>query len=59
LILPSLEIVVAFNHSIRYDDEWFDELDELDRVRRILTDLESETDPLVAAANAMSRIAHS
>jgi hypothetical protein len=29
---PSLCIIVAINHSIRHDDEWFGDPDELDRI---------------------------
>jgi prophage maintenance system killer protein len=57
LRLPTLAIVVAINHSIRQDDEWFDEPDELDRIERILTDLSAEEDSVVAAAMAVGRIA--
>jgi hypothetical protein len=32
LRLPSLCIIVAINHSIRHDDEWFGDPDELDRI---------------------------
>ena len=38
-------MVVAFNHSIRHDDEWFDEPDELNRIERLLEQLEDETVP--------------
>ena len=51
--------MVAFNHAIREDDEWFDEPDELDRVQRILDEVADETDPVVAAALAVSRLAQS
>jgi prophage maintenance system killer protein len=57
LKLPSLELVVAFNASIRHNDEWFEEADDLDRIQRILSDLQNATDPLVVAAIATSRIA--
>ena len=48
---------MAFNASIRHDDEWFEESDDLDRIERILSDLRNAIDPLVAAAVATSRIA--
>ena len=57
--IPSLEVVVAFNHTIREADEWFDEPDELDRVKRLLDRLADETDPVVAAALRVSRLAQS
>lgn len=57
--IPSLEVVVAFNHSIRKADEWFDESDDLDRVEGILSRLADESDPVVAAALGMSRLAQS
>ena len=33
LRLPTLAMVVAFNQSVRNDDEWFDEPDELETSR--------------------------
>jgi hypothetical protein len=45
LRLPNLAIIIAINESVRHDDEWFDEPDELERVERLLGQLQSETDP--------------
>jgi hypothetical protein len=59
LRVPSLETVVAFSRSIREADEWFEEPDELDRVGRILDQLVDETDPVVASALSVSRLARS
>ena len=57
LNIPGLEVVVAINASVRHDDEWFDDVDDLDRIEKILTDLQAESDSLIAAAIATSRIA--
>ena len=57
--LPSRELVVAFNAAVRHNDEWFEEEDDLDRLDWILEELQTELDPLVAAATATSRIARS
>ena len=57
--LPNLAIVLAINASIRHDDEWFDEPDEVERILRLLNHLEDETDPVSAAAIAVERIARS
>ena len=57
--LPSLQIAVALNASVREADEWFDEPDELSRVEAILASLFDETDPVVAAAAVLSRITRS
>jgi prophage maintenance system killer protein len=59
LILPNLDEVVAINASVRRDDEWFTDDDDLDRVRNIIHGLHTESDPLTAAAFATSRIARS
>lgn len=55
--IPSLEVVVAFNHSIRGVDEWFDQPDEFHRVERLLDQLAVETDPVAAAALSVSSLA--
>ena len=57
MILPSLGIVVAINHAVRQQDEWFDEPDEIHRVQAILAVAAQFSDPLVAAAGLASRIA--
>jgi prophage maintenance system killer protein len=49
--------VVAINHVVRRDDEWFDEPDELDRVARALAAIERIEDPVEAAAILAFRIA--
>lgn len=59
LNLPSLTLIVAINASVRHDDEWFDDVDDLDRIETIIGDLQTESDPLIAAAIATSRIARS
>lgn len=48
---------MAFNASVRADDEWFDDPDELERVERMLDGLSNQKDPVVAAAKALSKIA--
>ena len=50
---------MAINSSIRHDDEWFDEPDEIDRIERLLDQLATEVDPIVAASIAVARIARS
>ena len=52
-------MVLAINHTIREDDEWFDEPDDVERVEKILSRLLEETDPVVAAALSVSRLATS
>jgi prophage maintenance system killer protein len=51
--------VVAFNRATRGDDEWFDEPDDLERVRGALRRLEGLTDAVEAAAAAAFAIAGS
>jgi prophage maintenance system killer protein len=48
--------VVAINHAVRQPDEWFDEPDDLDRVRKALEATEGIQDPIRAAATAAYRI---
>lgn len=49
--------MVAINHVVRRDDEWFDEPDELDRVARALAAIELIEDPVEAAAILAFRVA--
>ena len=48
---------MAFNRAVRQDDEWFDEPDDLDRVERALTAINSIADPADAAAVLAYRVA--
>ena len=47
--LPDLALVVALNHAVRAPDEWFDEPDDLDRVKRVLDGINITADPVEAA----------
>jgi len=49
--------VVAINHVVRREDEWFDEPDELDRVARALAAIDLVEDPVEAAAVLAYRVA--
>jgi DnaK suppressor protein len=46
---PTVDLVVAINHVVRRDDEWFDEPDELDRVPRALAAIDLIEDPVKSA----------
>lgn len=48
---------MAINSSVRRCDEWFDEPDDLERLERVLTSLETVSDPVIAAGLLMARIA--
>jgi hypothetical protein len=52
-----LALAVAINRSVRQEDEWFDEPDDLDRVRAALDTVARVHDPLVRAAVLAYRIA--
>jgi prophage maintenance system killer protein len=54
---PSLDLAVAFNHSIRENDEWFDEPDDLDRVGAALDAAGGIEDPIEVAATVAYRVA--
>ncbi len=53
---PSLELTVAINHAVRGPDEWFDEPDDLDRVRRALDAVTEIDEPIRASATLAYRI---
>ena len=55
--LPTVGLVLAINHSVRRDDEWFDEPDELDRVAAAIAAIEQIHDPVEAAALLAFRLA--
>jgi prophage maintenance system killer protein len=53
---PTIAIAVAFNRAVREDDEWFDEPDDLDRVKKALAAIDEVDDPIDAAAVLAYRI---
>jgi prophage maintenance system killer protein len=54
---PTVGLVVAINHVVRREDEWFDEPDELDRVAGALAAIDRIEDPVEAAAVLAFRVA--
>jgi hypothetical protein len=40
---------LAINRSVRYSDEWFDEPDDLERLKLVLAAIEHLEDPVEAA----------
>lgn len=54
---PTLDLVVAINHTTRDADEWFDEPDDLDRVSGALDAIAGIADVVEAAAVVAFRIA--
>jgi prophage maintenance system killer protein len=59
LKLPTLELAIAINRSVREVDEWFSEPDDLDRVERALKVAATADDPVEVAALIASRVARS
>lgn len=47
---------MAFNRSVRHDDEWFDEPDDLGRLGRALESIDGIDDPVEAAAVVAFRV---
>jgi prophage maintenance system killer protein len=54
-----LALAVEFNRAIRTEDEWFDVPDDLDRVQRALSAVDSLQDPVDAAAVLAYRVSRS
>lgn len=54
---PDLRLAIAINQSVRGNDEWFDEPDDLDRVESALRSVDGLVDPIEAAAVLASRVA--
>ncbi len=46
---PGVALAVAINRSVRADDEWFDEPDDVERLISALAAAEGLEDPVVAA----------
>lgn len=53
---PSVELAVAINRSIRENEKWFDEPDDLDRVQRALEAAPGVDDPVELAAIVAYRV---
>jgi len=53
---PSLKLAIEFNKRVREDDEWFDEPDDLDRVKRSLSSIDDLANPLLAAGVLAYRV---
>jgi prophage maintenance system killer protein len=56
LIRPTLALAVAFNHSTRAEDEWFDKPNDLGRVERALAAIEHIEGPIQAAGVLAFRV---
>jgi prophage maintenance system killer protein len=54
---PPLRLATEFNKRVREDDEWFDEPDDLERVKRALSSIDDLENPLVAAGVLAYRVA--
>jgi prophage maintenance system killer protein len=50
-------LAIALNHAARQEDEWFEEPDDLDRLRRALESIDDIDDPVRAAATLAFRVA--
>lgn len=54
---PSIDLAVAINRFVRADDEWFDEPDDIDRLRHALAAAENFDDPVRSAGVLAFRVA--
>jgi hypothetical protein len=52
----SLDLAVAINASVREDDVWFDEPDDLDRLASVLAAVAELMDPVESAAQLLFRV---
>lgn len=57
MILPDVALAIELNHSVRQEDEWFEEPDDLDRLSRALASIQDVENPVDAAAILMFRVA--
>lgn len=57
MIRPTVELAVAFNRAVRYEDEWFDEPDDLARLERALDAIAGVDDVVEAAGVLLYRVA--
>ena len=53
---PDVRLAVAINRSVRRDDEWFDEPDDLPRLERALNSIAEIDDAVTAAGMLASRV---
>jgi hypothetical protein len=56
LIRPDVALALAVNEAVRDDDEWFEEPDDLDRLKVALDAIETIDDPVEAAAVLAFRV---
>jgi prophage maintenance system killer protein len=57
LIRPTVNLAIDLNHSVREEDEWFDEPDDLERLDRAVASIDEIEECVEAAAMLMFRIA--
>lgn len=56
MIRPDLRLALAFNEAVREPDEWFEEPDDVDRLRTALSAIDAVEDPVGAAALLACRV---